>query len=95
MCPAVPACAPEMVTLTSGVPVLGTQPSVPVFFRKSDDLRGITCVLFASVLLLKACVIERKSRPLKSAQDKPSPSLWESRDAHTLTDPGDSGTNQG
>lgn len=81
---AVPAQDPEVVTLASDVPYMGTELLVPGFFRRNGELLGTTFLFFALMLLRSLCILEQKSRHLPFAQDegKRLPAPWESH--HTF-----------
>lgn len=71
---AVPARAPEVVTLTSDVPYVGTELLIP------GELLGTTFLFFALMLLKSLFMLEKKSRHLSFAQSegKRLPAPWES-----------------
>lgn len=55
---------PEVVTLTSGIPDMGTQPLVPGLFRRNGELLGLTFLLFAFMLLRSLCIVGKKEQTL-------------------------------
>lgn len=55
---------PGVVTLTSGIQDMGTQPLVPGLFKRNGELLGTTFLLFAFMLLRSLCIVGEKKQAL-------------------------------